>query len=523
MNFDALHSALHKQDTPTGRLVDRVIWAMIVLSLFIVVLDVRLPDGESLPAWLLNLDHMLLAAFVAEYVLKAATVKPGEFAVLSGGTAWRLRTHIIARLRYMLSPMPMVDLLAILAFVPALRGLRALRVLRLLRGVSFFKYSSPFRGVLRGFQENSLLYLLTFSFVIGVVNLGGISLFLVERGVNPGIDSVADGIWWSLVTLTTVGFGDITPLTPLGRAIGGAVMVMGMFTLALFAGIVGTTLLRSVVSLREDSFRMSSHTNHIVVVGYDSGARLLLSELLQEVDTDQTELLVFAPGDRPVELPPEFKWVSGDASRESELVKVRLEYCRGVIIVGSRNAPLQSADAMTLLIVFTMRSYLRNAAARAPRLEPVYIVAEILDPENREHAKTAGVDEVVETTRLGASLLAHAAMVHGSGTIMTRVASAGAHSLYIERNPYDDAKTWGDLSHKLREQYGIVMFGYREQATGEITLNPGDAVMIAPDADVVYLAQRAVLGSDVPPVQLDPAKLAEVARQVNTPTDSGLT
>ena len=488
----ALHRALHDHDSPAGRRVETVVWVVVAFSLVIVGIDANLPAGQQPPRWLLSLDRLLLVLFAVEYILRVATARPRELDVFDGGPAWRLRTHIVGRVRYMLRPMSLVDLLAILAFVPALRGLRALRLLRLLRGVRLFRYSNPLRGVLRGFSENSLLYVATFGFFLGVVLLGGLSIFFAERGVNPRISGVSDGIWWAIVTVTTVGFGDITPVTALGRIVAAFVMIMGMFTLALFAGIVGSTLLHSIVMLREDSFRMTSHTNHVVVCGYSPSARFLLDALLEEVNSNEQEIVVFAPGERPDDLPAEFTWISGDPTRESELDKVRLAYACTALILGDRSGPLQSADASTILVVFTMRSYMKKQASTGRRHTPLYIVAEVLDPENCGHMRTSGADEVVETSRLGASLMAHAAFVHGSGTVMSRVAMAGAHSLSLQPNPMDASMPWSELRESLQSKHSIMLIGYRPTPDSEMVLNPGDDVVIDPGEELAYLAEREV-------------------------------
>jgi len=318
-----------------------------------------------------------------------------------------------------------------------------------------------------------------------------VSLYLVEGKVNPNLNSLGDGMWWALVTLTTVGFGDIWPVTPLGRVVGGAVMILGMFTLALFAGLVGSTLLIVLYRLRQDQFRMSGYANHIVICGYDPTAPLLLQAMLAEVDPEVTELVVFGKGDRPAELPPRFIWISGDPSRESELDKVRMTHARAAVVVASRQQPPAQADATTILVTFTIRSYLRREAGKRQRKQPVYVVAEILDPENLEHARTAGADEVIETTRLGFSLIAHAAVIPGSGTIMSQVASAEASSLYTMLNPHGETVLYGRLAGGLRAHNATVL-GLRIPSSGQVILNPDDGLVVEPEWEVVYLAGEPV-------------------------------
>ena len=492
--FDRLHEAFHHSSSPLYKAVDRVVWFVIFLSLALISYELAVFGVGNVPPGLIALDRILLSFFVVELVLRVASVRPTSLELFEGDRAWQTREHIIARVRYLLSPLTLIDLLAILALVPALRGLRALRLLRLLRGVKLFRYSSPVLSLVRAFQENAFLYAVTFSYVIGVVLIGGLSITLIERQSNPDLESVADGVWWALVTLTTVGFGDITPVTALGRVVGGVLMIVGMFTLALFAGVVGTTLLRSLLTLREDQFRMASYANHIVVCGYDTSADLLLEAVHAEMgDSGEHPLLVFAPGERPQGLQPEFTWISGDASRESELDKVHLSRARAVLLVGSRALDPQQADARTVLVTFTIRAWMKKHPEVHARKRPLYVVAEILDPENAAHARAAGADEVIESTRLGYSLMAHAAMVPGSGAIMSSVASAGSHSLYIEPNPCNETMGWGELLHHLRDSLGVVPLGFRSPVDRSVHINPPDDEPVSPDADVVYLAAAPVL------------------------------
>lgn len=491
--YRLLQRAFHDPEARSYAWVERVVWSLIGLSFVLIAIEVRRPDHAP-PPWLTTLDRFVVWAFVVELVLRVGTYEPAELRVLAGSVGWRAWRQVVGRVRFLFSPFILIDMMAILAVVPALRGLRALRLLRLLRGLRLLRHSNPLSGVARAFQENALLYAFNVAFLLGVVNIGGISLFFVERGVNPDVTRVADGIWWGLVTVTTVGFGDITPVTPLGRLIGGTSMVAGMFTLALFAGTVGGTLLRALMSLREDTFRMSSYTDHIIVFGYDPSANLLLEALGDELRRDEAEVLVFGPGERPEALPNEYIWVSGDATKESELDKVKLAYARAAIIIGSRAQSIAEADARTLLVAFTLRSYLVKDATAQRRQRPLHVIAEILDPENCEHARTAGADEVVETTRFGFNLIAHAAIVPGSGNIMSRVASAGAHSLYIGPNPLEEATRYGDAVRRIRSLHRVVVIGVRAASDGVVSLNPDDATPVGVDDEIVYLATDAALG-----------------------------
>ncbi|MDH3726695.1 MAG: ion transporter [Myxococcales bacterium] len=492
---DFLHAAFHDHRSPAYRVVETFVWTLILLSIVLLIIEPFFPAGSRAEMILQGFDRVILSLFSVEVSLRILTYRPPELEVFKKSPLGRLRTEIGGRIRFALTPMMMVDILTVLALVPALRGLRVLRLLRLLRTARLFKYANPFYGVMRAFQEDRLLFTFAFSVLGAETILGGISLFLVERGANPEINNIGDALWWGLVTITTVGFGDITPMTTLGRVIGGAMMVGGMFTLALFAGIVGHSLLHAVLSIREEQFRMSGYVNHIVVCGYEMGSGMLLDVLIDEIDTDEQPVVLFGPYERPRTLPPEFMWVQGDPTKESELDKARITQSANVIITGSRRVKPQEADATTILTAFTIRSHLSKSPLAARRKKPVHIVAEVLDSENVQHARASGADEVVETRRVGYSLLAHAVAYPGIADATSRVVFAGHQNLYVGVLPKDIMvpAAFDHLSQEIRAATGCLVVGVRDPTTGREHVNPPKDELVTPGMEVLYLATKPLL------------------------------
>ncbi|MBN2342132.1 MAG: ion transporter [Deltaproteobacteria bacterium] len=198
-----LSSAFHQPGTRAYTVTEFIIWSLVILSSILMILEVFV--WQNPPAWLRLVDKITLAVFAVEFTMRVLTYKSQTVDLFSGTHFWRVRTHIAERLLFIFTPLQLLDLLVIFTFLPQLRGLRVLRLLRLLRGVRLFQYSDPIKSLLRTFQENSLLYAFTFSFLFIVVTLGGTSFFLVEAQHNPQVNSISDGIWWALVTVTTVG------------------------------------------------------------------------------------------------------------------------------------------------------------------------------------------------------------------------------------------------------------------------------------------------------------------------------
>jgi voltage-gated potassium channel len=482
-----LHDAFHAPHTRAYAICERVVNVLIALSVGLLGIDLVAPVAFAARPWLHQIDQLLLGLLALELALRIATYHPGALAVRRLSPRRRLMVHVLDRLRYCLRPLVLVDLLTVLGAVPAMRGLRALRLLRLLRSQRILRYSNPFEGIARAVSENSVLYAFGISAFGGTVVLGALAFYLAERGTNPSIDRVPDALWWSIVTITSVGYGDLTPITTGGRLIAAVLMVAGMVILALFAGIVGSSLMDTVLTLRVEAFRMSGTVGHVLVCGYEPGFGLLLEALVRELGASGREIVLFSPSQRPVDVPPEFTWISGDPTKESELGKARLDDAHAVIVVGSRSELPQLADARTILVIFTMRRWLRAYAARRQR--PVYVVAEILDSENVDHAKTAGADEVIETRRIGFHLLAHAVHMPGTASLVADLADADRHSMYVGRLPWGG--TFAEVSHQLLERHSVIAIGFRDR-DGHNRISPPPSSRLEPGTEVLYVGDRVI-------------------------------
>jgi len=498
---EALREAFHDTSSTSYRWIEAIVWLFIVASLVLFGIDLHhAQQGTIAPVWLEAADTALLWLFVFEITLRIVTYEPPELRFHKLGPSARLRAHVTGRLRYCTDPFVLIDIITVMALHPALRGLRALRLLRVARSLRRSPWTVPLQGIVQAVRDNRLLYQVAFALVGVATAMGGITLFLIEGPTNDNIHNLSDAMWWAIVTLTTVGYGDVSPVTGLGRLVGATLMVVGMITLALFAGIVGNTLLQSVMRIREEWSRMSTAMNHVVVCGYDPGARMLLDAILHEVDPGQTELYVFAPGARPNDVPPDFRWIEGDPTKESELDKARMAYADAVLIVGARTVSPQDADARTILTTFTLRSYARRHAVTPTRQRPIYVISEILDAENVAHARASGADEVIETKRIGFSLLSHAIVQRGTADVLGTITAAGAHSLYVGPIPEEVLvpAPFADVARGVKATTGALLLGVHDPSHAENGheadhLNPPDDMIVSPSHCLIYLAESAVL------------------------------
>jgi voltage-gated potassium channel len=229
-------------------------------------------------------ETLSIIIFTIEYAARLWVVVEAD-----GYTGWR------GRLRYMATPNALVDLAAILPFYLTVffsLDLRALRVLRLLRLFKLSRYSRAFSLLAEVFRRESATLLVCASMLCVLLIMTATGAYLVEREAQPvEFGSVPRAMWWAVVTLTTVGYGDVTPVTSLGRLFGGAVTIIGIGVAALPAGILASGL-SSELSRRRQLLR--DRFLAALKAGADGEAQLdkLRRELgLSAVDAEEVRLL----------------------------------------------------------------------------------------------------------------------------------------------------------------------------------------------------------------------------------------
>jgi voltage-gated potassium channel len=171
-----------------------------------------------------------VAVFTVEYLLRVWSV-----------TADPRYAHPLAgRLRFLLTPGALVDLAAILpAYLPGALDLRFARIVRLVRLLKIGRYSEPLRLFARVFRSRRDELVLIAALLLVLLVLSSSSMYVLESHAQPeAFSSIPAAMWWAMSTLTTVGYGDVIPVTPLGKAMGSFIAVLGIGIFALPAGIL---------------------------------------------------------------------------------------------------------------------------------------------------------------------------------------------------------------------------------------------------------------------------------------------
>jgi voltage-gated potassium channel len=231
---ERLWRIVFRSDTRAGRLFDLTLLWIIAASVLVVMLEsvpsLRLTHGQ----FLRHAEWFFTIVFTIEYAVRLAIVR--------------------SRARYARSFFGVVDLLSILPsylelfvagshYLLMLRVLRMLRMFRVLHMAQHVGEASVLMNALRASRAKILVFLFS---VMALVCVEGTVMYILETAENPGFNSIPQSIYWGIVTLTTVGYGDVSPVTVLGKVMASIIMLTGFAIIAVPTGVVTAELGREI-------------------------------------------------------------------------------------------------------------------------------------------------------------------------------------------------------------------------------------------------------------------------------------
>ena len=235
-----LHEIIYEAETKEGKLFDVILLIFILLSVFLVMLESVQSVNEKYYA-LLNISEWIITIlFSIEYILRIVSVKKP--------------------LSYIFSFYGIIDLLSTipkyLSFIMVgshnLIALRALRLLRVFRILKLTRYIGASNNLVLAMKASKTKIAVFLYFVIILCFILGTIMYIIE-GADNGFTNIPKSIYWAIVTLTTVGFGDITPQTPFGQFIASIIMILGYAIIAIPTGIVSSEMTKKNQILEENT------------------------------------------------------------------------------------------------------------------------------------------------------------------------------------------------------------------------------------------------------------------------------
>lgn len=229
---EKLFIIIFQADTKEGRAFDIALLWLILMSILIIVLETLPGLSKDYLEYLLKIEFIITLLFTLEYIVRISIVRN--------------------KFKYMKSFFGIVDLLAILPaylsiFIEGSQFaliLRTFRLLRIFRILNLGKYIGESYSLLNALKASRYKIIVFLEAVLIIVVIVGTLMYLIE-GEASGFNSIPVSVYWAIVTLTTVGFGDITPVTPLGRIVASLLMLLGYGVIAVPTGIVSAELTRN--------------------------------------------------------------------------------------------------------------------------------------------------------------------------------------------------------------------------------------------------------------------------------------
>lgn len=321
-------------------------------------------------------------------------------------------------------------------------------------------------------RENLIKLLVT---IVVIIFFSSLAITYFE----PHIDFVS-GIWWSVVTLTTVGYGDISPTTGGGRAVAALIMFFGIGLLGMLSANLATIMINK--KMRENKgMETTDLEKHVILCEWNHRTSAVLREMRADPKTKTSPIVLIADiAEKPV-VDEDVIFISGQVNEET-LEKANLKDAATVVVLGDDTLDATSRDAKVVLTTLTIETMNPNA----------YTIVEVTNKANEQHCRRANADEIIVGSELSSHLLATAAIDHGMSTIVSELISARyGNDLFSVAAPKEFVgKGYLDVMVDLKKRYKSTLLGIQKGRGGELQANHDEGYVIAENDYLVLIARE---------------------------------
>jgi len=381
---------LFENDNYKYKKVFDVFMILIVLSsVFILLYDVKNSLGEILYIYDI---YVVTTIFVIEYVIRFwiyndardIILKEEEESAFLGrkfDTKKVLKEIFRKKLEYITSPFAIIDLLAIL---PAYRPLRILRVFMLFRLFKVLRYTKSVNNFL-AILKTKKFELITLLMLVGFITfIGGAVIYVFEYKVNPNIHSFFDAIYWSLITISTVGYGDISPVTSQGRILTMFLILSGIAFISFATSIIASAFTEKLQEVKSQRIENEAHklSSFYLICGYSKVTELVANNLKND---NEKFIIVDLDVDKIQEATEKgFLALKADITKKETLELFNFEHIKKIFI-------LTNDDIINTFLTLSLSSYSDKD-----------IIAIANDERNESKIEKAGAKYVINPTRISA-------------------------------------------------------------------------------------------------------------------------
>ena len=333
----------------------------------------------------------------------------------------------------------------------------------------------PAAALLAFLRRENLFRLMGVIVVLVLVGAAGLTYFEENRPFH-------DALWWAIVTLTTVGFGDISPETFGGRLIGVVLMFFGIGVLGTFTATIAGAFVEQ--RLRKDR-GMGEYDleGHIILCGWNYRTQEILKDLRADSRSATSPIALVADVEtNPASDDDRLCFVRGKGT-DDDLRRAGIGKAKTVVLVGDRSHDYQARDAKAVLAVLTARAL--NSSA--------YVIVELAGEENLRHCEQAGANEIIVGADLCSRVISTATLDHGISKVLHELLSAQkGHDLKTHPVPEGyGGRKFIDVFSELKGRKDMIAVAIQPHGAGEILTNPDAGLLVAADDRLVVISGRA--------------------------------
>ena len=310
------------------------------------------------------------------------------------------------------------------------------------------------------FLERENLDSLFWAIVILIV-AGAVAITWFEPNVQ-----FYDGLWWSVVTLTTVGYGDISPASLGGRLIASVLMFFGAGLVAVFSATIAGTMVARKMN-EERGMTSYNFKDHIILCEWNHRAWVIFNEFRSDPQTEGAPIVVIADLERKPVNEENLFFIQGSVTDET-LQRANLAKARTAVILGDDKLDPTTRDAKVILITLTVESL--NPA--------VYTIVEIVDEANIRHCERANADEIIVTSELNSSLIARTALNHGISKVVSEIVRTGqGNDLHKVKVPdFAVGRPFVEIFAELKEKHQCIVLAVQQE--DKVISNPPNDLLL---------------------------------------------
>ncbi len=323
------------------------------------------------------------------------------------------------------------------------------------------------------FKENNIFRLCLLTLLIILSGVWCISQF--ETGL-----SLRDALWWSVVTITTVGYGDMVPVTTGGRIVAICMMFLGIGFLGMFTANIASIFVEGRMK-RGKGMNKIKAKQHFILCGWNYKTEEIIEELKADKKMEHTPIVLVANiPEQPIEQRGLY-FVRGEVT-ENTMNLANLKEASTVIIVSDETAEPHTRDAKVIMDILTVKNIYKD----------IYTCVEISNVKNAKHCEIAGANEVIITGELSSRLLVQSALDPGVNRVFTELMSNRyGNELYKLKAPkLAVGCNFINAFHNLKKEFNAVIIALEQSGKRDMIINPSNDLIIKDGDKIVVMAKE---------------------------------